>query len=89
MQQSDFEFRRNNLFRQYRRLIRPMYEKYQADFARGGERGDRAYQTLLTEIKPHLEELFSQIELAKKEAMLMEKWRWGRTQWSEKDQVKE
>lgn len=89
MQQSDFELQRNNLLRQYRHRIRPMYEKYQADLAKGGERGDRAYETLRTEIKPHLEELFSEIELAKKESKLIESWRWGKTQWREKEQVKE
>jgi len=81
MQQPDFCYRRNNLLRQYRRRIRPMYEKYQADLAKGGERGDHAYETLRTEIKPHLEELFSEIELAKKESKLIESWRWGRTQY--------
>ena len=79
MQQSDFGLWRADLFRQYRLLIKPMYEKYQAELAKGGERGMSAYQTFRAEIKPHLEELFSQIELAKKEMVLMKNWRWGKT----------
>jgi len=79
MQQSDFGLRRADLFGQYRLLIKPMYEKYQAEFAKNKHNESRAYQTFRAEIKSHLEEVFSQIELAKKEMVLMKNWRWGKT----------
>jgi len=79
MQQPDFDIRRADLFGQYRLFIKPMYEKYQAEFAKNKHNESCAYQTFRAEIKPHLEELFNQIELAKKEMMLMKNWRWGKT----------
>lgn len=83
MQQSAFEFRRDDLIGQYGVRIEPIHKKYQERLVKckNAKVKYRVRKRFRSEIKPHLEDLFNQIELAKREVMLMENWRWGKTHW--------
>lgn len=68
MQQSEFEWRRNELIRRYRLSIQPLYQRYLDGLSAGSSDSWRnhTYETLQAELKPHLEVLFNQIARLKR-----------------------
>ena len=63
MQQSEFEWQRNELIRKYRFTVQPIYQEYLTMQAAGTSVSwqNHTYGTLQAKLKPYLEELFGQI----------------------------